>query len=114
MSDVQKAANYLQMARVNMAQGGKAVSPLGLEALLRLLEGPKTLPQLVKETGAPDGPMNRALRRFCAYQDRTTGEIVEPEFKLLMRERRAEKLKGHLYRLTPEGRKFLAMAGFES
>ena len=114
MTDIQKAANYLQIARLNMAQGGKAVSPLGLEALLRLLEGPKTLPQLARETGAPDGPLNRALRRFCAYQDKATGEIVEPDFKLLTRERRAEKLKGHLYRLTDDGRCFLAMAGFKS
>jgi len=113
MTDIQKAANYLQMARVNMAQGGKAVSPLGLEALLRLLEGPKTSTQLQKETGAEGGPLNRALRRFCVYQDRATGEVIEPEFKLLTRERRAEKLRGHLYRLTDDGKTFLAMAGFE-
>ena len=109
MSDAQKAPNFLQMARVN-TPGGQ-VSALGLEALLRLADGPRTINQLMTETGAADGPLSRQLRRFCAWYDPREGKAIEPDLKLLQRERRGEKLRGHVYRLTPLGKKFLKTAG---
>lgn len=109
MTDAIKAANLLQMARSNST--GNQVSALGLEAMLRLTEGPKTAAQLVAETGCNNGTLIRQLHRYCVRHDAKTDQVIEPQMKLLEREPRAEKLKGHLYRLSDGGWRFLRMAG---
>ena len=109
MTDAIKAANLLQMARSNSS--GNQVSALGLEAMLRLTEGPKTAAQLVAETGCNNGTLIRQLHRICVRHDAKTDQVNEPQMKLVEREPRAEKLKGHLYRLSDGGWRFLEMAG---
>ena len=109
MTDAIKAANLLQMARSNFSDN--TVSALGLEAMLRLTEGPKTAAQLVAETGCHNGTLIRQLHRYCVRHDAKTDQVIEPQLKLIEREPRAEKLKGHLYRLSDGGWRFLQMAG---
>ena len=109
MNDALKMADLLQVARSNFT--GNQVSALGLEAMLRLTEGPKTAAQLVAETGCSNGTLIRQLHRYCIRYDPKTEQVITPQLKLIEREQRAEKLKGHLYRLSSDGWRFLKIAG---
>ena len=109
MTDALKAANLLQMLRTNTP--GSQVSAVGIEALLRLTEGPKTAAQLCAETGCNNGTLVRQLHRFCVVYDRQKEQLKLPDLKLIERNQREDKLKGHLYQLTPFGRDFLKTAG---
>lgn len=109
MTDAIKAANLLQMLRTNTP--GSQVSAVGIEALLRLTEGPKTAAQLCTETGCNNGTLIRQLHRFCVIYDEQNNELKQPDLKLIERRQRQESLRGHLYRLSPEGQNFLKTAG---
>ena len=108
-SNAQSAADLLQMMRTNTP--GAQPSVVGMEALLRLTEGPKTMSQLCAETGCNSGTLVRQLHRFCVVFNQQTEELKIPNLKLIERSPRAEGLKGHIYELTAEGREFLKAAG---
>ena len=77
-------ADLLQVARSNFT--GNQVSALGLEAMLRLTEGPKTAAQLVAETGCSNGTLIRQLHRYCIRYDPKTEQVITPQLKLIERE----------------------------
>ena len=108
-SNAQSAADLLQMMRTNTP--GAQPSVVGMEALCRLTEGPKTMAQLCAETGCHKGTLIKQLHRFCVVFDQQTEELKVPNLRLIERTTRAEGLKGHIYELTPEGQTFLKTAG---
>jgi len=108
-SNAQSAADLLQMMRTNTP--GAQPSVVGMEALCRLTEGPKTMAQLCAETGCHKGTLIKQLHRFCVVFDQQTEELKVPNLRLIERTTRAEGLKGHIYELSGDGREFLKAAG---
>ena len=84
---------------------------MALKPCFVLLKGQRQQRKLVAETGCHNGTLIRQLHRYCVRHDAKTDQVIEPQLKLIEREPRAEKLKGHLYRLSDGGWRFLQMAG---
>lgn len=111
MSDLDKTANLLRLVRLNMPGG--QISGLSVEILLLVAQGPKTIEQLVKLTGANNGTVCRAALTWCVWWDRKREEVRKPVLPLLQRRKRP-RLAGHRYHLTKTGLEFLKAAGFYS
>ena len=101
-------ARLLTLLRLNSKDG--RVGLLSIECLLLVADGPKTLAELERLTGSPNGRISTAVRSLCPWYSRKDERVVEPVLPLLKRVKRPDR-RAPVVHLSAMGEQILREAG---